>query len=160
MDTEHHRRKVREFLARPPFLKRDIPEDDLDLFCEALTHDSYSHEAGISYSYERLEFLGDAVIELVVCEHIYRSGAGSEENMTDRKKEFVANKNISSRIVEKGLDIGSVMLMGKGHVDRVTKENIPEDGMCADSFEALVAGFYLIYGLEEVRRVVSAILID
>jgi len=160
VDTEHHRRKVREFMARPPFLKREIKEEDLDLFCEALTHDSYSNEAKISSSYERLEFLGDAVIELVVCEHIYRSDAGSEENMTDRKKEFVANKKISSRMVEKGLAIGPVMLMGKGHVDRVTKENIPEDSMCADSFEALVAAFYLVYGLEEAGRVISAILID
>ena len=147
-------------MARPPFLKREISEEDLDLFCEALTHDSYSHEAGISSSYERLEFLGDAVIELIVCEHIYRSDAGSEENMTDRKKEFVANKKISSRITEKGLDIGSVMRVGNGHVDRMTKENIPAERMCADSFEALTAAFYLVYGLEEAKRVVSAVLID
>jgi len=160
MDTEQHRRKVRELLARPPFLKRDIPDKDLDLFCEALTHDSYSNEAGITSSYERLEFLGDAVIELAACEHIYRSGADSEENMTDRKKEIVANKKIASRIAEKGLDIGSAMLVGKGHVDRMTKESIPNESMCADSFEALVAAFYLVYGLEEARRVVSAILID
>ena len=159
MDSEHYRRKVREFLAHPPFLKRDISEEDLDLFCESLTHDSYSNEAGITSSYERLEFLGDAVIELTVCEHIYSSGTGSEENMTDRKKEFVANKKISARMEEKGLDIGSVMRVGKGHVDRMTKANVTEESMRAGAFEALMAAFYLIYGLKEAQRAISEILI-
>lgn len=146
-------------MARQPFLKREIPENDLNLFCTALTHDSYSNETGIGRSYERLEFLGDAVIELIVCENIYRSDAGSEKEMTDRKVDIVANKKISARLKEKGLDIGPVMLMGRGHMDRTRKENTPEESMCADSFEAVVAAFYLVYGLEETRRVVSEMLL-
>lgn len=158
METPH-RRKVREFLAREPFSKRNISDRDLDMFCAALTHDSYSNEAGIGDSYERLEFLGDAVIELIVCEHIFRNTEGSEGNMTTLKQEFVANRKMSLRVLERGLDLDSVVLVGNGHVDRTTKENILEENMRADSFEALIGAFYLIYGLEESRNIVASILL-
>lgn len=159
MDVESHRKKVREFIARPPFLKRNLSDKELSLFCDALIHDSYSNEAGIQRSYERLEFLGDAVVELVVCEHIYFSSSDNEGNMTTQKQEFVANRKMSSKILEKGLDIDSVMLMGNGHVDKVTKENHPEENMRADAFEALMGAMYLTFGLDEARRVVKEILL-
>lgn len=151
---EEHRRKVREFLARPPFRLRNIPDDDLDMFCTALTHDSYTNEFG-KESYERLEFLGDAVIELIVCEHIFRNSTDSEGNMTSMKQEIVANRKISSKIIERGIDIDRVMLLGHGHMDKTTKINIPEENMRADTFEALIGAFYIIHGLEASRKVVA-----
>ena len=54
--------EVRQFLARDPFRYRMVPADGLALFCQALTHDSYTNERG-GESYERLEFLGDAILE-------------------------------------------------------------------------------------------------
>ena len=67
---------VRQFLARPPFRFRNVPQDGLALFCAALTHDSYSNERG-GESYERLEFLGDAILEFVVCDHVYSGSEGA-----------------------------------------------------------------------------------
>jgi len=70
-------KSVREFLAREPFRLRGVSEDNLALFCAALTHDSYSNEAADMdpprhvESYERLEFLGDSILEFLVCEHVY-----------------------------------------------------------------------------------------
>ena len=159
MDTVH-RRKVREFMARPPFFKRNISDEALDMFCTALTHDSYTNEAGGVESYERLEFLGDAVVELVVCEHIFRSSDDDEGNMTSRKQDIVANRKMSARILEKGLGIDDVMLVGNGHMDRVTKSSLPEENMRADSFEALMGAYYLVYGLEDVRDAILGILTD
>ena len=160
MDAEHHRKKVREFMARPPFLKRELTETELRMFCQALTHDSYSNEAGTGTSYEGPEFLGDAVIELVVRERIFLSEPSSEGNMTVRKNEIVADHKMSQRILEKGIDIDSVMLVGHGHTDAVTKKNVICESMRADSFEALIASVYLLYGLNEAGRVVSAVLFE
>ena len=147
-------------MARQPFSKRNLTDDELDLFCQALTHDSYSNEAGTAASYERHEFLGDAVIELIVRERIFLSDPGSEGNMTIRKNDIVADHKMSQRIIEKGLDIDSVMLVGHGHIDGTTKKNIISESMRADSFEALIAAIYLLYGLKEAERIVLTTLLD
>ena len=58
-DIEQHRRTVRGFMARKPFSRRDLTEKEVDLFCAALTHDSFTDEATklqpprIAESYER-----------------------------------------------------------------------------------------------------------
>lgn len=154
-----HRRKVREFMAKPPFLKRNLSNDQLEMFCAALTHDSYSNESGTDVSYERLEFLGDAVIELIVCEHIFRNANDSEGNMTQMKQEIVANRKMSSKLLERRIDIDSVLLVGNGHVEKVTGKNVLEDNMRSDSFEAVIGAFYLIYGLNETADVVRQALL-
>jgi len=150
---------IREFLARPPFMKRNVPDDVLDLFLSALTHDSYSNECNVSESYERLEFLGDAVIELIICEHIYRTTNDPEGNMTIMKQDIVANRKMSSKILEKGLDIDNVLSVGNGHIDKGTKTNVLEENMRADAFEALIGAAYLTYGMEEAKRIVFEILL-
>ena len=154
-----HTQAIREFLARPPFMKRNVPEDILRLFRCALTHDSYSNECGVPESYERLEFLGDAVIELIVCEHIFRTTNDPEGNMTIMKQDIVANRKMSSRILEKGLDLDAVLLVGNGHIDKGTKTNVLEENMRADAFEAIIGAVYLAYGMEEAKRMVSEILL-
>ena len=140
-------------------MKRNVSDNDIRIFCAALTHDSYSNEHGTERSYERLEFLGDAVIEMIVCEHIYRTTDDPEGNMTTMKQDIVANRKISSRVLEKDLDIDGVMLVGHGHMDKSTKANVLEENMRADAFEALIGAFYLTYGLEDTRRVLSEILL-
>ena len=148
---------VRQFLARPPFRYRNVPPEGLALFCSALTHDSYANERG-GASYERLEFLGDAVLELVVCEHVYRDTSLEEGAMTDYKQDKVANRMISGRVLARGPDIDGVMRVGGGHRDAGGRA-VLEENMRADSFEALVAAVYLTYGLEEARRVAEAVVL-
>jgi ribonuclease-3 len=154
---------VREFLARQPFGYRSIPQEHLALFCTALTHDSFSNEAldmdpprNIP-SYERLEFLGDAVLEFLVCEHVYRDTDISEGPMTDYKQDKVANSRLSQRILDKGIGIDGIMRVGHGHMKGQSKSI--EDNMRADCFEALIAAVYLSYGLDEARRIVSEVVL-
>jgi ribonuclease-3 len=154
---------VREFLAREPFRYRNVPDDKLSLFCTALTHDSFSNEAMDMdpprriESYERLEFLGDSVLEFLVCEHVYKDTSISEGPMTDYKQDKVANHMLSSRILEKGLDIDGMMRVGNGHIRGHSKSI--EENMRADCFEALIAAVYLSYGMDEARRIVQAIVL-
>ncbi len=149
---------VREFLAREPFCFRNVPDDALFLFCAALTHDSYTNEAlqrdppERAESYERLEFLGDAVLEFLVCEHVFRETAIIEGPMTDYKQDKVCNGNISQRILDKGIQIDSLMRVGKG-------QKQIEEKMRADCFEALVAATYLSYGLDAARDLVHRVLL-
>ena len=141
---------VRQFLARPPFGFRNIPAEGLALFCSALTHDSYTNERG-GESYERLEFLGDAVLEFIVCEEVYRDTSLMEGAMTDFKQDKVANRMISERVMGAIPALDSMMRVGGGH--KGPDGNIIEENMRADSFEAILAAIYLTYGMDEVRRV-------
>lgn len=144
---------VRQFLARPPFRFRNVPQDGLALFCAALTHDSYSNERG-GESYERLEFLGDAILEFVVCDHVYRDTGLTEGDMTDYKQDKVANRMISERILRHGPDIDGILRVGGGH-RAPDGSAVVEENMRADSFEALVAAVYLTYGMGEAERVIG-----
>lgn len=142
---------VRELLARPPFGYRGVSEEDMRLFCAALTHDSAGDGRPVE-SYERLEFLGDAVLELLACEEAYRDTALDEGPMTDIKQDWVANHRISERVIAYGLGLDQVLRVGGGHVDD-SGRHIVTEGMRADCFEAILAAVYLTRGLEEARRV-------
>lgn len=146
---------VRMFLARRPFGYRNVPAEGLALFCEALTHDSYTNEHG-DPSYERLEFLGDAVLEFVVCERVYRDTDLVEGPMTDFKQDKVANQRLSERVMAAGIPMEDVMRVGGGHKDPSGRA-VLNDNMRADSFEAVLAAIYLTYGMDEVRRIVDEV---
>ena len=150
--------EVRGMLARPPFGYRNVPAEGLELFCRALTHDSYTNEHG-DESYERLEFLGDAILEFVVCEAVYRDTDLREGAMTDFKQDKVATRMIAARVLASWPEIDSMMRVGGGHVDRSTGAKLIEENMRADSFEALLAAVYLTYGMDEVRRLVGEVIL-
>ena len=147
--------EVRQFLARDPFRYRKVPAEGLVLFCQALTHDSFTNERG-GESYERLEFLGDAILEFVVCEEVYSDTDLREGAMTDFKQDRVANRRISERVLTYGLGIDGIMRVGGGHQGPDGK--VVEENMRADSFEALLAAVYLTYGMDEVRRIVHEVI--
>lgn len=149
---------VRTMLARPPFRLRDVPSDALALYCRALTHDSYSNEHG-GPSYERLEFLGDAILELIVCESVYLDTDLEEGAMTDFKQDKVANSRISDRVLARGPDIDGNLRVGGGHLDAAGRP-VVEECMRADCFEALLAATYLSYGMDEARRVVREVILS
>ena len=159
-DIGQHERTVRGFMAKRPFSRTGLSKDEIALFCTALTHDSYTDEATKlqpprkAESYERLEFLGDAVVELLACEHVYSDTDLREGPMTDYKQSIVTNDEISRKVLVYGLDIDSAMLVGHGHRNplRISEK------MRADAFEALIGAAYILYGLDEARRIVKEVL--
>lgn len=159
-DLEQHKRRMREFLAKPPFSYRDISNEDLDIFSTALIHDSYSNEMQDVSNYERLEFLGDAVLEFVACEHIFKNTNFNEGKMTDAKQNIVSNHSISEAVLASGLGLDGLMLVGGGHVDPVTKRPIINETMRSDAFEALLAAIYLYRGINDARKIVQHVLIS
>ncbi|HCW51772.1 MAG TPA: ribonuclease III [Clostridiales bacterium] len=121
------------------------------LLREALVHSSYTYEnkeQGVLNN-ERLEFLGDAVLELVVSDHFYRSFPDkSEGELTKMRALTVCEPSLAA--VARQLQLGRYMWMGRGE-ERSGGRNRPS--ILADAFEALLGSIYLDGGLEEARRV-------
>ena len=120
---------------------------DPTLLQEALTHRS----AG-TLNYERLEFLGDAVLELVVTEQIYRLHPTLDEGaMTRMRVALVRRESLAE--VAKRLQLGRYLQFGQGERK---SGGMHRASILADSFEALVGAVYLDGGFEVAREVIKA----
>ena len=108
------------------------------------THTSYSNEHG-EESNENLEFLGDSILNFTVAEYLFKAHSGDEGDMTKRRAELVSTEPIGEAVRRMGLD--EFLLVGEGEKNRKPKLN-----MCADLFEAVVAGIYLDGGEERAKK--------
>jgi len=160
---ERHERELREFLAKEPF-SLHFDKTQIRLFQAAFTHDSFTEEYNKKAlsrieSYERLEFLGDAVLEFLVCECAYGlPQLGSEGAMTnDFKQKAVSNARIAEYLRAAGVDVDSVMLMGNAF-SSANGSRINDD-LRADVFEALLAAVYLTFGIDCARTIVEKVIL-
>lgn len=116
----------------------------IELLRAALTHTSGAETR--SASNERLEFLGDSVLGLVVCEQLFLRFPDYQEGEMTKVKSAVVSRRACARI-SKALNLGDFLFMGKGmHVHTAVPANL-----LADVFESLVAAIYLDGGLEAVK---------
>ena len=135
-----------EFLNRPI-----IKGIDAKLLETALTHSSYSNEHKNSNNYERLEFLGDAVLELITSEYFYNNTNYKEGDMTKKRASFVCEQALAHYSKEIGLD--KCIRVGHGQLNNVN------DTIIADVFEAVLGAIYLTYGLSKAEEYVYEIVI-
>ncbi len=119
-----------------------------DLLHAALTHGSYSSEHPGAGDNQRLEFLGDAVLELVISDYLYRTYPGLSEGELTRLRAAVVCEPSLVRVARE-LDLGSCLYMGRGE-ERAGGRERPS--ILADAFEALLGAIYLDQGLEAARR--------
>lgn len=117
-----------------------------DLLREALTHPS----AGEPFNNERLEFLGDAVLDLAVAEYLYSSHEGLSEGQMTLAKSAVVSRSALSKIAER-LNIGEMVIAGPGLGDRAAW---PESVM-GNALEAIVGAVYLDGGMDAARDFVT-----
>jgi ribonuclease-3 len=115
----------------------------------ALTHSSYAAEHGVE-SNERLEFLGDAVVDLAVADLIVTSYPTLNEGSGSLVRSRVVNERSLANAALR-LDLASAMRIGRG----VAKENgLARPSLLADAFEAVVAAIYLERGYEVAKAFV------
>lgn len=115
----------------------------------ALTHSSYANEVrgGIT-SNERLEFLGDSVLSIIVSEHIYRCFPKMPEGeLTRLRASLVCEKSLCG--FSRELKIGEYLKLGKGEDKGGGRER---DSILADAFEAVLAAIYLDGGMQPARQ--------
>jgi len=119
---------------------------------EALTHRSASHERGRKNpvpNYERLEFLGDRVIGLIVSEYLLNTWPTANEGDIGQIFSSIVSTQILASIARR-MDLGSFMILGKGSHSSGDRDN---PSILADTLESLTACLYLEYGLETVRQI-------
>ena len=141
----------------------DYTFKDISLLENALTHSSYANEQrarGISYpSNERLEFLGDAVLQLLISEHLYETLAGRSEGVLTKMRQYLVCEKTLSRIA-RALHLGDYLNVGHG--EEITDcRRRPK--VLADALEALIAAIYLDsdnFAISGARDVVLSMFID
>jgi ribonuclease-3 len=124
---------------------------DENLLVEALTHRSLSAEAPDESSNERLEFLGDAVLGLVVATELYDAWDLAEGEMSKVRAAVVDESSLAA--VAGLVGVGAALRLGKGEDASGGREKAP---ILADALEALIGAVYLDGGFAEARRVVMA----
>ena len=118
------------------------------LLTEALTHPSVGHEKQRRhFDNQRLEFLGDAVLQLVITEHLFgRYHEAGEGRLTTRRSRLVSRGALKIHAVQ--IDLGRHLLMGRGEEASGGRQR---DSTLSDAFEALLGAIYLDSDLETVR---------
>lgn len=125
---------------------------DLSFLSQALTHSSYVYESNkkAEASNERLEFLGDVILSLIVSEYIYNQYPEyTEGSLAKMRATVVARVVLAKR--GKLIDLGKYLLLGKGEEATGGRER---ESILADTFEALIGAMYLDQGLTKVRKFV------
>ena len=119
------------------------------LLAEALTHPSLGHETQrYHFDYQRLEFLGDAVLQLVITEYLFRHfGDEAEGQLTKLRSRLVSREAL--RMHAATLDLGRYLLMGRGEETSGGRERT---STLADAFEALIGAIYLDRGLDAAKE--------
>lgn len=120
-----------------------IPNQELS---HAFTHKSFSHEFGVVHQ-EQLEFLGDAVLQLILTDELYRRFPDYKEGQLSKLRSAIVNEKSLSTIA-RGLNLGELLIVGKGEFK---KKLFEQDAVLADTFEALLAQIYRHHGLEFTR---------
>jgi ribonuclease-3 len=115
------------------------------LLLAALTHSSgAAHRLG---SNERLEFLGDAILGAIVCEHLFRTFASYQEGDLTKVKSFVVSRDTCARLAEQ-LGLSDFLILGKGLTGN--QKRLPTS-LLSDAFESIVGAVFLDGGYDAAR---------
>jgi ribonuclease III len=127
-----------------------LPIHDLDLLEQALTHSSYLHEhrETVSGHNERLEFLGDAVVTLVIGEALFRLRPTDDEGVLSARRAAIVSAQGLARIAGR-IELGDALRLGEGESRRDGRTRV---SLLASGFEALVGAIYLDLGYDVVRQ--------
>jgi ribonuclease III len=120
---------------------------DPELLDRALTHRSYAYEQGGLPTNERLEFLGDSVLGLVVTEHLFVSYPDLSEGQLAKLRAAVVNSRALADVARE-LDLGAVIRLGRGEE---TTGGRDKSSILADTMEAVIGAVFLQHGIESAR---------
>ena len=125
--------------------------ENKNLLKQALTHSSYANEK-TGENNERLEFLGDAVLDLIISNYLFLNYKNLKEgDMTKKRAQIVCEHSLVH--FSKKINLSEFILLGNG------EENCIQESIIADAFEAVLGAIYLDSGLENATRVVSNLVI-
>ena len=151
---------MNEIMTAIPELEKRIGYvfKDKSLINEALTHSSYANEKKINKKAcnERLEFLGDAVLELISSEYIFTNYPDmSEGRMSTLRASLVCEEALS--ISASRIGLGELIFLGKGEEQGGGRK---KPSITSDAMEALIGAIYLDGGKDEAARLINSIVLD
>jgi ribonuclease-3 len=120
------------------------------LIIEALTHKSYKKP----YNNERLEFLGDAVIDLIVAEYLYNKFPNSDEGILSKTRASIVNEAGLAKLAKK-IGLGEHLFISNAEENN---EGRSKSSLTSNAFEAVMGAIYLESGLKTVEKIVLDIL--
>ena len=126
-----------------------------ELLERALTHRSFANERGLDENYERLEFLGDAVLGLATAEKLFAEMPQRGEGALTRRKSHLVSARVLAELAQ-GLELGELMRLGVGE-ERSGGRN--KGSLLADALEAVLGAVFLDGGYDAAREV-SARLVE
>ena len=136
------------------FNKLNIKPNDIKLYVSAFSHSSYANEHKAKSDYERLEFLGDALVDLVVADYLYNNSKEAEGEMTKDRASYVCENALYQYSMDLGLN--NYIRVGNGEQKDGGKF---KKAIVADIFESFMAAIYLDLGFSTARRVALDIIV-
>lgn len=130
-----------------------ITPNNIKLYERAFSHTSYANEHHVE-SYERLEYLGDAVLELIISEYLYKNTECPEGEMTKLRSGYVCENANYEYAMELGLN--EYMLLGNGEEENGGRTR---KAIVADVFESFTGALYLDQGLEAAKKFIYKVVI-
>lgn len=129
--------------------KLGIKFNDLSLLQTAITHSSYANERNTAFN-ERLEFLGDTVLELIISEYLFANHKNETEGYLTKIRSLIVCENSLFEIA-KSWELGKYLYMSKGEELTGGRGRV---SILADAVEAIIASIYLDSGLQVVKEFV------
>jgi len=153
-NKEEHKQRYKQLNKLQSIIRVKIKNKTL--LNRALIHRSYVNESGNSniQDNERLEYLGDSVLGLIVNEYLFKRFDDYPEGDLAKIKSAAVSETTLAKVA-KEIDLGSFLLMGKGEEQSGGRNR---SSILANSFEALIGAVYLDSGLKESRRFVLSLL--
>lgn len=127
-----------------------LPARDIDLLEQALVHSSWHHEhrdAAVGHN-ERLEFLGDSVVNLAISDALYSRHPDDDEGYLSARRAAIVSTTGLARLAGR-IDLGQSLLLGEGEAQRSGRRR---PSLLASAFEAVAGALYLDLGFETVRE--------
>lgn len=134
--------------------KFNIKPRNKKIYEQAFLHSSYCNEKGLKDDYERLEFLGDAVLDLIISEYLYKSYSLKEGQMTKLRANYVCENALYEYALD--LNFHQYIKVGKGEESSGGKYR---KAILADTFEAFLGALYIDQGLNKVRSFINKVVI-
>ncbi|MEC4558868.1 MAG: ribonuclease III ['Conium maculatum' witches'-broom phytoplasma] len=129
------------------FKRLNIKPKNISLYINALTHSSYANENNAKHNNnERLEFLGDSVINFFMASYLYKKNKDDEGVMTKKRAQAVCVDSLL--IYAEEIQLKKYIYLGKGE----KKRSVHNYSIVADAFEALFGAIYLDLGFEQAQK--------
>ncbi|MFA7230254.1 MAG: ribonuclease III [Victivallaceae bacterium] len=126
------------------------------LLREALTHRSYAVESSLKYDNQRLEFLGDSVLQIILTEYLYLQYPSEPEGTMSKIRSAMVQQETLAQLARK-FNLGAFLLVGRGEQETGGNDR---DSTLSDLFESLLGAYYLDAGIDEVKKFILDVMLE